>query len=205
MISKRIFDLFCSLIGLLLLLPVLSIVALLIKCDSPGPILFRQMRVGRLGKEFKIFKFRTMYHNDEVLSRQITADGDHRITRIGGFLRRHKLDELPQLLNVIAGDMSLVGPRPEVPNYVAMYPEDKRKIILSVKPGLTDYASIEFRNESSLLRQADCPDRAYREDIIPKKLNFGLRYVEERSFCVDTKLIMITLIELTRDRLLKSK
>jgi len=193
MIAKRLFDLFFSLSGLLILAPVFSIVAIWIKLDSPGPVLFRQVRVGRFGKLFRIFKFRTMCVNAEEKGRQITVGEDPRITRSGRFLRRNKLDELPQLLNVVKGEMSLVGPRPEVPRYVEFYPERLRSIILSVQPGITDFASIEYKEENALLGQAKDPDRVYITEVMPIKLRYYERYVEERSLCLDAKLIIKTL------------
>jgi lipopolysaccharide/colanic/teichoic acid biosynthesis glycosyltransferase len=194
--AKRIFDLFCAMTGVILLMSVLLAISLWIKCDSRGPVIYRQVRVGRHGRMFRIYKFRTMYNDVGTNGREITVGCDPRITRAGNFLRRYKLDELPQLFNVIAGDMSLVGPRPEVPSYVAHYPEKIRNVILSVPPGMTDYASIEFRNESALLAQNDCPDTAYREEILPKKLNLGLKYVAEMSFFTDIRLIYTTITSL---------
>ena len=193
MIAKRLFDLFFSLSGLLILAPVFSIVAIWIKLDSPGPVLFRQVRVGRFGKLFRIFKFRTMCVNAEEKGRQITVGEDPRITRSGRFLRRNKLDELPQLLNVVKGEMSLVGPRPEVPRYIEFYPERLRRLILSVPPGITDFASIEYKSESTLLGQSDDPDSLYIREILPFKLKLYERYVIERSLWVDTKIIFRTL------------
>ena len=153
---KRLFDLLLSCIGLLLLAPLLLLIALLIKLDSPGPVMFRQERVGRFGKPFRIHKFRTMRHEPAGQGLQITVGADRRITRVGGFLRASKLDELPQLLDVWLGDMSLVGPRPEVPRYVAHYPAELREKVLSVRPGITDIASIEYRDE---IGRASCRER----------------------------------------------
>jgi len=193
MISKRLFDLFFSLIGLLILAPVFALVAVWIKLDSSGPVFFRQVRVGRFERLFRIFKFRTMCVDAEEKGGQITVGEDPRITRSGKFLRRYKLDELPQLLNVVKGEMSLVGPRPEVPRYVEFYPERFRAIILSVPPGITDLASIEYKDENALLGQAKNPDRVYIAEIMPVKISYYKRYVEERSLCLDAKLIIKTL------------
>ena len=193
MMSKRVFDLFFTMIGLLLLVPLFTLIALWIRFDSPGPVFFRQERVGRFGKTFRIFKFRTMNPDAESRGRQITVGEDPRITRAGSFLRRHKLDELPQLLNVLKGEMSLVGPRPEVPRYVALYPSDVREKVLSVPPGITDFASLEYKAESDILGSASDPDAVYISEIMPAKLEFYLRYVAERSVLLDLKLILRTL------------
>jgi lipopolysaccharide/colanic/teichoic acid biosynthesis glycosyltransferase len=189
---KRAFDILASAMGLLLLAPLLLGVALLIKLDSPGPVLFRQLRVGRAGHPFQIRKFRTMQVNAEAQGLQITVGEDARITRVGRWLRASKLDELPQLLDVLQGHMSLVGPRPEVPRYVALWPEATRQLVLSVRPGITDLASVEYRHESRLLAQAADPEREYREVILPAKLALAERYVLERSFWGDLRLIART-------------
>lgn len=193
MIAKRIFDVFFSLLGVLLLAPLFLFIGLWIKFDSPGPVFFRQERIGRFGKNFRIFKFRTMCLDAEAKGRQITVGEDLRITRSGRFLRHYKLDELPQLLNVVLGEMSLVGPRPEVPRYVALYPEGVREQILSVPPGITDYASIEYKDESAILGRAADPDKAYIEEVMPVKLRYYQRYVAERNLWVDFMLIIKTL------------
>ncbi|HXE95880.1 MAG TPA: sugar transferase [Dongiaceae bacterium] len=193
MIVKRYFDLFFSLLGVLLLAPIFLFISLWIKFDSPGSVFFRQERVGRFGNSFRIFKFRTMCLDAEAKGRQITVGEDPRITRSGRFLRHYKLDELPQLLNVILGDMSLVGPRPEVPRYVALYPTNVRDQVLSVPPGITDYASIEYKDENAILGKAADPDRAYIEEVMPVKLGYYQRYVAERSLWIDFKLILKTL------------
>ncbi|HWR39188.1 MAG TPA: sugar transferase [Patescibacteria group bacterium] len=193
MLAKRLFDLLFTVPGVLLLLPVFAAIAIWIKLDDPGTIFFRQERVGRHGKIFRIFKFRTMVNNAERLGTQITVGADRRITRAGAFLRKYKLDELPQLLNVVLGDMSLVGPRPEVPKYVAYYPEAVRKNVLSVPPGLTDFASIQYRDENALLGSAPDPEKMYVEVVLPAKLAYCERYVEERSLTLDFQLIMKTL------------
>src|SRR6185369_15412287 len=165
MIVKRYFDLFFSLLGVLLLAPLFLLIGLWIKVDSHGPVFFRQERVGRFGKSFRIFKFRTMCLHAEAKGRQITVGEDPRITRSGRFLRHFKLDELPQLLNVVLGEMSLVGPRPEVPRYVALYPANVREQVLSVLPGITDYASIEYKDENAILGRSADPDKAYIEEV----------------------------------------
>ena len=193
MIVKRIFDLFFALLGLFLLAPFFLFISCWIKFDTQGPIFFRQERVGRFGKLFRIFKFRTMCLDAESQGRQITVGEDPRITKSGYFLRKTKLDELPQLLNVITGEMSLVGPRPEVPHYVAFYPPDVRERVLSVPPGITDYASIEYRDENTILGCAVDPDKTYIEEILPIKLAYYQRYIDERSLWVDFMLIMRTL------------
>lgn len=198
MIAKRVFDLFFSVVGLLLLAPVFLLIAIWIKLDSAGPVFFRQVRVGRFGKPFRIFKFRTMRAEGEATGKQITVGDDARITRAGRFLRRYKLDELPQLLNVVKGEMSLVGPRPEVPRYVALYPEGLREIVLSVPPGMTDYASIEYVDENAILADISDPETVYVERLIPLKLRNYERYVSERSFGTDIKIILATLKAIAR-------
>jgi len=193
MIQKRFFDLFFSSLGVLLLAPLFLCIGFWIKLDSTGPVFFRQERVGRFGKTFLIFKFRTMCLNAEANGQQITVGADSRITGAGVFLRRYKLDELPQLLNVIAGDMSLVGPRPEVPRYVALYPDSIKDVVLSVPPGITDFASIEYKDENTILGNAYDPERAYIEHVMPQKLKHYQRYVEVRSLWVDLVLILRTI------------
>jgi len=192
-IAKRIFDLFFALLGVLLLVPLFLFISFWIKSDSHGPVFFRQERIGRFGKSFRIFKFRTMNLDAESRGRQITVGEDPRITHSGRFLRQYKLDELPQLLNVLLGEMSLVGPRPEVPRYVSLYPSDVRDQVLSVQPGITDYASIEYKDENAILGRAADPDMAYIEEVMPVKLRYYQRYVAERSLWVDFILIMKTL------------
>lgn len=191
--SKRLFDLVCAALGLLLLSPLFLVLALWIKWDSPGPVFFRQTRVGRQGIPFAIHKFRSMGPDAEARGLQITVGADPRITRSGAFIRRYKLDELPQLLDVLVGTMSLVGPRPEVPRYVQCYSEEDRRIVLSVRPGITDLASIEFRDENGLLSGAADPEKAYVEDILPVKLAHYRRYVAERSFWGDIAIILKTI------------
>ena len=190
--SKRLFDMVAAACGVLLLAPVLLAIAVWIRLDSPGPALFRQRRVGRHGRLFDIYKFRTMVDRPDD-GCQLTVGGDPRITRAGRFLRRAKLDELPQLLNVLEGTMSLVGPRPEVPRYVDRYPPTVRQIVLSVAPGVTDLAAILFKDENDVLGLAPDPERAYVETILPVKLEYYQRYVRERSFWLDLRIIFRTL------------
>lgn len=190
--SKRLFDLVAATAGVVLLLPLLAAIALWVRLDSRGPVLFRQARVGRGGQLFEILKFRTMAAQTDP-QRQLTVGRDARITRAGHFLRRYKLDELPQLFNVVGGSMSLVGPRPEVPRYVACYPPAVRDLVLSVQPGVTDLAAILYKDESSILGQAADPERAYIETILPTKLGYYVQYVRERSFWGDLRIIFRTL------------
>ena len=191
--AKRCFDFFCSSLGLFLLSPLLLFLAFLIACDSPGPVFFRQERVGLRGRLFRIHKFRTMFVDAEHRGLQITVGHDPRVTRIGHFLRRYKLDELPQLFDVWRGQMSLVGPRPEVPRYVAFYPADVRELVLSVRPGITDRASIEFKDENMILGRACDPHLAYVDEILPVKLAYYVDYVRTRTFFGDFALILLTI------------
>ena len=193
MIIKRLLDLVLATLGLIALSPLLCVIALGIKWDSPGPVLFRQIRIGRLGRPFNVLKFRTMVVGAEIRGPMITVGGDSRITRSGVFLRRKKLDELPQLINVIRGEMSLVGPRPEVPEYVARYPSSVRGSVLSLRPGITDFAAIEFRDESKLLQASPDPQKTYVEEIIPAKLELHQKYIREQSLWLDLSLILRTI------------
>lgn len=195
---KRLFDLFFAVVGLCILSPLLLVLALAIRVESPGPVFFRQERVGQFGRTFRIHKFRTMVVNAERSGLQITVGADRRVTRVGGFLRKYKLDELPQLLDVLKGDMSLVGPRPEVPRYVACYPDGVREAVLSVRPGITDRASIEFKDENIILGRAADAERAYIEEVLPIKLRFYSEYVRDRSLWGDIKIILATLTALIR-------
>lgn len=197
MLTKRVFDVIASSIGLLLLAPLLVIAALAIKCDSPGPVFFRQQRVGRYGVTFRIFKLRTMTVTTAASS-QLTIGNDARVTRAGAILRRYKLDELPQLINVVRGEMSLVGPRPEVPRFVACYPVAVRDRVLSVAPGITDWASIRYKDESALLGTASDPERRYTEEVLPIKLGYYVRYVEQRTFLGDLKVLAATVVAIFR-------
>jgi lipopolysaccharide/colanic/teichoic acid biosynthesis glycosyltransferase len=189
---KRLFDLVASSAGLVLLSPVLIFIAILIKLGSPGPVFFRGVRVGLYGRPFKIFKYRTMVLNADKIGGPSTSDDDPRITSIGKKMRKFKLDELPQLINVFNGDMSIVGPRPEVQHYVNMFTEEE-KAILSVRPGITDWASIWNPDEGAILAGSPDPEKTYMEKIRPNKLKLQLKYVEERSFWVDMKIIIETI------------
>lgn len=196
--AKRIFDWLASGLGLLVLSPVLLALALWIKLDSPGPVFFRQKRVGRFGRVFRIYKFRTMVTDAERLGLQITVGADARVTRVGQMLRKYKLDELPQLMDVWLGHMSLVGPRPEVPRYVACYPANVRDVVLSVRPGVTDRASIEFKDEYEILGRAADPNLAYVEEVLPIKLKYYVEYVNSRTFWGDINLIFLTIKAIVR-------
>lgn len=194
--SKRIFDFTAALLGLILLAPLFLITAVWIKIDSPGPVFFRQQRVGKRGVPFNIIKFRTM--REDAGDALLTLGHDKRITKAGKFLRKYKLDEFPQLFNVVGGSMSLVGPRPEVPRYVACYPAEVRAVVLSVLPGITDWASIYYKEENSLLGRSANPEQAYLDSILPAKLKYNLRYVHERSFWNDVRIIFTTLAALVK-------
>jgi lipopolysaccharide/colanic/teichoic acid biosynthesis glycosyltransferase len=194
---KRTFDMVMSSIGLILLSPFFLIISILIKMDSKGPILFKQTRVGRYEKDFKILKFRTMVTDAEKRGAQITVGRDSRITRVGHLLRKSKLDELPQLLNVFKGDMSLVGPRPEVPRYTQYYDEVQKRIF-EIRPGITDYASIKYRDENEILALSKDPEKTYIEEIMVDKLKLNLEYLEKRSLITDIKIIFKTLYKIIK-------
>ena len=189
---KRIFDIVSCTLAVLLLLPFEIVIALCIVCGSKGGVFYRQTRIGLNGKDFKLLKFRTMRPNADQQGLLITVGNDQRITRIGKFLRKYKLDELPQLLNIIKGDMSVVGPRPEVRRYVDLYDERQRHV-LTVRPGLTDYASLKYISESELLAKSDDPEKTYIEEIMPAKLELNLQYIDNQSFKEDLKLIFQTI------------
>lgn len=191
-LAKRAMDVSLSLLALPLAVPLMALIALAVKLDSPGPVWFRQERVGRAGRLFLIHKFRTMRVTDGT-GPLVTASHDARITRVGRWLRRTKLDELPQLIDVLNGDMSLVGPRPEVPRYMALYAEPVRQQILSLRPGITDRAAIEFRDEERLLAAAADPERAYVEQVMPIKQRYYLDYVARRSLAGDVGILIDTL------------
>jgi lipopolysaccharide/colanic/teichoic acid biosynthesis glycosyltransferase len=193
---KRLFDIGASGFGLTLCLPLFAVVAVAIKCDGPGPVFFRQIRVGRNGKLFPILKFRTMRPAAEAAGPHFTVDGDVRITRIGSWLRAAKFDELPQLLNVLVGDMSMVGPRPETPDLMTYYSPEQRANMLSIRPGVTDYASLLLRNEGALLARANDPARFYREEIMPLKAELCRIYLEEIGLRADLEIIFMTLAAL---------
>ena len=190
LLLKRLFDMAASGIGLLLLAPLLLVLAAWIKCDSAGPVFFLQERVGLCGKLFRIIKFRSMRQHHA--GPQITVGEDALFTRSGRVIRAYKLDELPQLINVLLGDMSLVGPRPEVPRYVALYPADVREEVLSVRPGMTDLASVQYRSESDLLAASSDPERTYTTVILPAKLALYQQYVRQRSLWLDVRIICVT-------------
>ncbi|MBC7073989.1 sugar transferase [Candidatus Parcubacteria bacterium] len=193
---KRIFDFCVSLFGLIIFSPLFLIISILIKLDSPGPIFYRGERVGQFGKSFRIFKFRTMIKDAEKLGGPSTSADDPRLTKIGKFLRKYKLDELPQLINVLKGEMSLVGPRPEVKIYVDMMSPEEREKILSVKPGMTDLASLWDFHEEELLKGSSDPEKTYMEKIRPKKIKLQLEYVKNQSFLLDLKIIAKTILKL---------
>jgi lipopolysaccharide/colanic/teichoic acid biosynthesis glycosyltransferase len=190
--SKRAFDVVAAFCALILLGPLLLVIAAWVKLDSRGPVLFRQERVGRLGCRFRIHKFRTMVADAAARGPAVTAGNDLRVTRAGKLLRRWKVDELPQLIDVLKGDMSLVGPRPEVPEFVALYPTEVRQLILSVRPGITDETSLRFRNESELLGAASNPRQVYIDTILPLKLTSYVIYVNTRSFWGDINILIRT-------------
>ncbi len=196
--SKRVFDLSLTIPGLLVLSPVFLLSIIAIKLDSKGPIIFKQKRVGLNGKIFEVLKFRTMVVDAEKKGVKITTSTDVRITKIGAFLRNCKVDELPQLLNVLKGEMSLVGPRPEVPEYVKFYPDNMRDIVLSVPPGITDRASIEYKDENKILANSIDPVKDYREKILPVKLAYYKEYALTHSLKIDIRLIFITIYAITR-------
>jgi lipopolysaccharide/colanic/teichoic acid biosynthesis glycosyltransferase len=191
--AKRLFDIVFALLGLVLTLPLFAVIALLIKRDSEGPVFYRAPRVGKDGKPFKMLKFRTMVANADKIGGPSTANDDPRITRVGRFLRRYKLDELPQLINVLKGEMSFVGPRPEVQQYVDMYTEEE-KAILTVKPGITDWASLWNSDEGAVLAGSPDPEKAYLELIRPTKIKLQLEYVRKRSFLTDLGILLRTVM-----------
>ena len=195
---KRLMDIVISGAALFVLWPVLLLAAAAIKIDDPGPVFYRQVRVGRNGKEFRIFKFRTMVVDADRKGLQITVGRDSRITRVGAFLRKTKLDELAQLINVFVGEMSFVGPRPEVPKYVNMYTPYQRQVLL-VRPGITDYASIAYRNENDMLEGAEDPERMYIDVIMPDKIELNMKYLREISPVADIRLILSTIIAVIKD------
>ena len=191
-IAKRTYDFLLASVGLLLLMPVFAAIALCIKLFDRGPVFYRQTRVGLKGRPFAIVKFRTMMVDADKQGPSITRDGDARITFVGRVLRKTKLDELPQLINVVRGEMSLVGPRPEVPKYVATYTEDQKRV-LTLKPGITDLATLAFRNEEELLHSVADFERYYVSNCVPEKIRLNLQYAQRASIWEDTKLIVKTL------------
>ncbi len=192
MSSKRFLDFTAACCGMLLLAPLFLVTALAIRLDSPGPVFFRQKRIGRGFKPFFIFKFRTMVTDAEKRGALISTGDDPRITAVGGFLRKYKIDELPQLINVIRGEMSLVGPRPEVPRYVERFRRDFGEI-LQVRPGITDFASLEYKDENELLRGCSNPEEKYLSEILPAKIVYCKKYLREQSMATDLKLIFKTI------------
>jgi lipopolysaccharide/colanic/teichoic acid biosynthesis glycosyltransferase len=190
---KRIFDFLVSLFGLIIFSPLFLIIAVLIKLDSEGPVFYRGERVGKDGKPFRIFKFRTMVKDAEKLGGPSTSADDPRLTKLGKVLRKYKVDELPQLINVLKGEMSLVGPRPEVPSEVETYNEETKKIILSVKPGMTDLATLANLHEEEILKGSEDPHQTYRKLIKPRKLKLAVEYVKKRSFWLDLVIILKTI------------
>jgi lipopolysaccharide/colanic/teichoic acid biosynthesis glycosyltransferase len=188
---KRLFDLMITLPMLLLVSPFFLIIALLIKIGSNGPVFYKQVRVGLNNRDFKIFKFRTMHINADKAGLLTVGGRDPRVTPIGYFLRKYKLDELPQLLNVLFGSMSLVGPRPEVRKYVDLYNAEQQKV-LSVKPGITDYASIEYSEENDLLAKSNNPEGTYINEIMPAKLRLNQKYIAEKNLTTDIKILWLT-------------
>lgn len=188
---KRLFDVVSALIVLILLLPLFIVISLWIIIDSKGGFFYKQERIGKNQKKFGLYKFRSMQTGADKQG-QITIGNDNRITKVGHFIRKYKIDELPQLINIIRGDMSVVGPRPEVKKYVDLYTNEQLKV-LSVKPGLTDYASIEYFDEQTILGQAEDPNKEYIEVVMPAKLNLNLKYIKEKSLLTDLKIIFKTL------------
>lgn len=194
---KRLFDIVFSFLGLIILLPFLLFISLLILFTSKGGIFYLQSRVGKNSKDFKIYKFRTMKPNSDRIGLLTVGNKDNRITKVGFFLRKYKLDELPQLINVLIGDMSLVGPRPEVRKYVDLYNEEQLKV-LRVKPGITDYASIKYSNENEILAKSLDPEKSYVEHIMPLKLYLNLKYIDEMSIKTDLKIIRDTIFKILK-------
>lgn len=195
--GKRLFDIFFSLLGLVILFVPLLFIAILISLDSRGGIFYKQIRVGKDGTDFNLLKFRSMKTDADKAGLLTIGGRDNRITNIGYYLRKYKIDELPQLINVLLGDMSLVGPRPEVRKYVDLY-NSEQKQVLSVKPGITDYASIEYSNENEILGKAENPEEVYINEIMPAKLKLNLKYIEEQGVATDLKIIFRTIGKILR-------
>ena len=197
--AKRLFDFVFSLAGILFLSPLMFAIVILIKLSSPGPALYAGTRIGRFGKAFRLFKFRTMVANADKIGGPSTAEDDPRVTKVGRVLRRYKLDELPQLINVLKGEMSLVGPRPEEAAEVELYSPEQREL-LKVAPGITDWASMRFHNEGEILKGSADPHKTYQEKIRPEKIRLGLEYIQKRSFWVDMQILTGTLALLIKTR-----
>lgn len=191
--TKRLFDIFFSLIGMILSSPLILLFSILIKLESPGPAIYKGKRMGKNGRVFDMFKFRSMVQNADKIGGPSTSADDPRLLKIGKFLRKYQMDELPQFLNILKGDMSFVGPRPEVPSEVERYKKEDRDIILSVRPGLTDLATLENVHEEEILKGAEDPHEAYRRLIQPQKIELAKKYVREKSFFLDIKIILKTL------------
>jgi len=191
---KRLFDIVFSFLGLILVFPSLLIIVFLIKKESPGPAFYRGERAGKDGKIFRIFKFRTMVVDAEKMGGPSTAGDDQRLLKIGHFLKKYQLDEMPQLINVLRGEMSLVGPRPEVKTYVDMMNEEERNVIFSIKPGMTDFASLWNFHESEVLKGSTDPEKTYMEKIRPEKIRLQMEYVKKRSFLLDLKIVIKTIL-----------
>ena len=196
---KRSFDIVIATTGLIVLLPIIMVVAVLIKCDSQGPVFFKQQRIGKGFHAFLIYKFRTMKKNSELTGSLITVGEDPRITRVGRFLRKTKIDELPQLINVLKGEMSLVGPRPELPRFVELFRREYAEI-LTVRPGITDLASLKYRDEAALLDSARNPEDEYLAHVLPDKIRLARDYLQRASFFFDLSLILKTIIKLVDGR-----
>ena len=193
----RFFDFILSLVGLVVLAPIFIVLAIWIKMDSKGPVFYKQVRVGQNGIDFGLFKFRSMVVDADKKGLITVGGRDPRITRSGYFIRRYKLDELPQLINVLVGDMSLVGPRPEVRKYVDLYTDEQQKV-LSVKPGITDYASIEYMDENEILGKSSDPEKTYIEEIMPEKIKYNMKYINNKNLFEYFKIILLTVLKIVR-------
>ena len=193
----RFFDFILSLVGLVVLAPIFIVLAIWIKIDSKGPVFYKQVRVGQNGIDFGLFKFRSMVVDADKKGLITVGGRDPRITRSGYFIRKYKLDELPQLINVLLGDMSLVGPRPEVRKYVELYTDEQQKV-LSVKPGITDYASIEYMDENEVLGESNDPEKTYIEEIMPEKIKYNMKYIQNKNVSEYFKIIFLTLLKIVR-------
>jgi lipopolysaccharide/colanic/teichoic acid biosynthesis glycosyltransferase len=194
---KRLFDIFFSLFALLVFLPFGLIIAIIISVESRGGVFYKQERIGQFGKPFKLLKFRSMKSDSDKKGLLTVGMNDCRITKSGNFIRKFKLDEMPQFINVLKGDMSIVGPRPEVKKYVDLYTKDQ-KSILNVKPGITDYASLEYFNENEILGKAENPEKTYIEEVMPDKLSINRQYIGNQSLCEDVKIIGLTILKIFR-------
>lgn len=191
----RLFDIILSALGILLLFPLLLLVGLGIAVESKGGMFFKQIRVGKDLRNFELLKFRSMYLNSEARGQLTVGSRDSRITKMGYYIRKYKIDELPQLINVLKGDMSLVGPRPEVPKYVSKYSKEQLKL-LTVRPGITDFASLYYFEEADLLAASDDPEKTYIEEVMPRKLTYSIRYLEQKSLFSDLKILLFTALRL---------